>query len=124
MSDISITASSVQPATTTTTDSGIAGAAITAGQPLYKDATDSNYLKPAQATTLAAANAVGVALHGASRGQPIRFATGGDLTYNAVLALGTVYVVSANAGGVAPSADLDTSTGTNYGTILGIASSG
>lgn len=122
MADVSITASSVQSTPTTVVDRGTAGTTITAGQVLYRDASDSNKLKLALATNLAAAQVAGIALHGAASGQPIAFATGGDLTLNGLTG-GVVYVLSANAGAIAPSADLDTSSNTNYATVLGVASS-
>jgi hypothetical protein len=65
---------------------------------------------------------VGVALHGASRGQPIKFATGGDYNPGGTLVIGKVYTLGSASGAIAPSADLDAATTlTWYGTILGIA---
>jgi hypothetical protein len=48
----------------------------------------------------------GIALNGASDGQPIDIITAGDLTVNAVLTAGTVYYLSPSAGGIAPLADV------------------
>jgi hypothetical protein len=123
MSDITITATSVKKTTTTVTEEGIAGGTITAGMPVYKDQADSNKLKAADSDlSLAASRAVGIALHAATLDQPLEYATGGDVTYGSGLTAGVVYVVSATAGAVAPTADLDTNT-TWYATILGVASS-
>lgn len=125
MADISITAANVQRVNSTDTTQiaqGVAGATITAGQVLYIDAA-TNTLKLAQATVLASSQVAGIALHGAASGQPVQYAYDGELVVGGTLALGTVYVLSANAGGIAPSADLDTSSGTNYGSLLGIAKS-
>lgn len=123
MSDISVTASAVVATSTTTTAIGSSSAAITAGQPLYFNT--SGLLTPTNASTSAAAAAcVGVALNNApGANQPVTYANGGDVTFNAVLTAGTIYVVSGAAGGgIAPSADLDSGT-TWYATILGVATS-
>jgi hypothetical protein len=107
MADLTVTAASVL-LTSGSVESGTAGAAITAGQALYKDSTDSYSLKLAQADgTAAEADAVGIALHAAGDGQPIAYArTGAVINIGATTAKTTTYVVSATAGGVAPQADL------------------
>lgn len=121
MADIAVTAASVLKASNATVARGVAGATITAGQPLYMDSTDSNKLKLADANASdATATVVGISLHGASSGQPIEYITGGNLTFNAVLTSGVIYVTSATAGGIAPSADLVTGWRTS---ILGVATS-
>jgi hypothetical protein len=119
MADISVTAANVIPATTARVRSGLAGATITAGQPLFEDSSDGHALKPAQANTAARANAVGIALGGASDGQIVNYITEGDLTAGATLTVGIVYCVSdAAAGGIAPYADLASG---DFVTVLGIA---
>ena len=119
MADLTVTAGSVIPATTARTRSGTAGATITAGQPLFEDSSDGHSLKPAQANTAARANAVGIALNGASDGQIVNYITEGDLTAGATLVVGQIYAVSdAAAGGIAPYSDLTTG---DFVTILGIA---
>lgn len=121
MADITVTAASVMATSTTTTAQGTAGATITAGQPLYQDSTASFTLKPAQATSQAAAAMVGIALNNASSGQPVTYAIAGDVTYNAALTKGSAYVVSAAAaGGVAPIADLIAG---NFTSLIGVATS-
>lgn len=106
MADITITAANVVR-TAATVESGIAGATVTAGQCVYKDASANNVLKLAQADgTAAEAAAVGVALHAALTGQPLAYATGGTMNIGGTTAKTTTYVVSATAGGVAPQADL------------------
>lgn len=121
MADISVTVGSV------VADSGykyrdeVAGATITAGQPCYLDATDSYKAKAADANASAATAAVkGIALHAALSGQPVRLITSGFLTVSAsgVLTVGVIYVVSATAGGIAPSADLLSGL---YSSRLGVA---
>lgn len=118
MADLSVTAASVLASASAQTSEGIAGATITAGQPLYADAADSGKLKPAQATSAKNA-AVGVSLHGASSGQPIKYATrDAGFTPGATLVVGTVYCVSAAAGGISPFDDMTTG---DYVTVLGVA---
>lgn len=121
MADISVTASSVLKSTNAATSRGIAGSAITAGQTLYIDTADSNKLKPADANGASPLYVVaGIALHAAATGQPIEYQTDGNLTFNAVLTAGTIYVQSATAGGIAPAADLASG---HHVTILGVATS-
>lgn len=120
MADATITASSVTKTNNTVIQIGTAGATITAGQVLYIDTANNYVMKPAVATVQASAVVAGVALHGALNGQPIAYATGGDINIS-TLAQGVVYVASANAGGLAPSADLDLTNNTNYASIVGVS---
>lgn len=110
MSALSVTAANVVKGANASTNSGIAGATITAGQPLYIDATDSNYLKPADAdASTATAAAVGIALNGASRSQPVSYVTAdSDFTPGATLVSGESYYLSSTAGSINPVADLAT----------------
>jgi hypothetical protein len=121
MADVSVTASAVKAADANTVIArGTAGSTITAGQALYMDPGDG-LLRPAQATNQTHANnLVGIALHGAYTDQPVAYATNGDVTFNSAFTVGAVYVLSANAGAIAPSADLDSSSNTNYATVLGV----
>lgn len=124
MADLSITAGSVVPiasgsAYDTRSARGIAGATITAGQTLYIDTAASNTLKLADANASAATALVaGIALCGASSGQPVEYAVGGDLTFNAAFTQGLIYINSTTAGAIAPHTDLATG---NYTTVLGVA---
>jgi hypothetical protein len=123
MADVTVSAAGVAKTATTIFNTYVAGATITAGQAVYLDSAASYSAKPCIATALASSQAIGIALNGAATGQPVQVAQAGDLTFTGTtFLLGTVYVVSANAGGIAPCADLDASTATNYGTVLGIAS--
>lgn len=113
MVDISVTAASVAPVagSTTINKQYNAGATITAGQCVYLDTANSNVWKLAQddGTALeAGSGGLGIALHGASSGQPLAVATAGNVTFNAVLTAGETYIVSATAGGIAPVADIST----------------
>lgn len=118
MSDITITAASVLPATGAVMEDGIAGETITAGMAVYLKASDSRLWK-AVATSAAAADAKGIALHAALAGQPLKYQKGGPMNIGATTDKTTTYMVSAaNAGGVAPQADL---ASTNKITRLGYA---
>ena len=126
MADISITQASVLPTANTQIGRGTVGGSttITQGQSVYIDPT-TFVVKLAKSdsgsTSVPVANLAGVALDQAAPGQPITYATQGDVTYNAVLTAGQIYVVSAaNAGGVAPYSDL---VSTNYVGVLGVATS-
>lgn len=109
MSALTVTASSVLKGANASTNQGTAGATITAGQPLYIDASDSNKLKPCDAdASTAAANCVGIALNGASSGQPITYVTeDDDFTPGATLTTGLAYIVGATtAGDINPATDV------------------
>lgn len=118
MANITITAANVAPATGYGFKDGTAGATITAGQTVYQDAADSNHFKLADAdATAATATVVGIALNGASDGQPVRVQTTGNINPGGTVVVGKVYVQSGDAGGIAPIDDLATGDRT---TVLGI----
>lgn len=108
MADLSITAANVLASATALRSTGVAGATITQGDLLYKDATDGNKLKLADADASAAtATVVGIALNAGSAGQPITYAISDDaFTPGATLTVGEVYCLSATPGGLAPVGDL------------------
>ena len=120
MADLSITAGSVVAADgAVSKQEYVAGATITAGQLVYVDTAASNVLKLAQADgTALEATIKGVALCGASTGQPCVVAVSGDYTVGATVAVGTVYIASTAAGAICPVADLASSS---YCSILGVA---
>ena len=121
MADVTITASQVQPSTTGgwTLGQGIAGATITAGQPIYADATDGGKLKPADADAEATASARGIAASDAADEQPVRYLVDGPIILGSGnLVQGRAYYVSSNAGGICREADVAAS---KYTTVLGLA---
>lgn len=121
MSDLSITAANVLPGTDAAMKHGWAGETITAGQTVYKKASDGKYYKADNnAGTSEARTPKGVALNGASAGQPITIQESGDITIGATLTAGTAYFQSGTAGGICAAADLTTGM---YPTSLGIAKS-
>lgn len=117
MTDISVTATSVKAGAGAIEGTGIAGATITAGQSIYEDANDG-LMKLADCDLSApAAKVRGIALHGASAGQPIRYQKGGKVKIGGTAAAGTIYVASGNAGGVAPVGDL---AANDWVTVIGV----
>lgn len=117
MADLSITAANVKPGTTCTTTNGTYGETVTAGQAVYKSASDNYYYKAECDSTTAKAAAVGIALNSGSQYQPATILTSGNCSIGATVTVGSVYIVSATAGGIAPTTDL---ASTNYVTILGV----
>lgn len=108
MADLAITASAVLPGSSTNVDrSGTAGTTITAGQLVYKDPTSSE-LVLSDSNGTGTRQVLGLALNGASAGQPLAIAKGGDVTVNAVLTAGVPYFLSGTAGAICPEADIVT----------------
>lgn len=107
MADLSITAANVAAGSNARTTAGVAGETITAGQVVYKKASDGEYyLADADDATEEVRQPDGIALNGASDGQPIDVLLGGDITIGATVTAGTAYYLSPTAGGIAPLADV------------------
>lgn len=109
MADLSITAANVV-LISGETGSGKAGEALTAGQLLYADSSDSNNLKGADADAGTETTPMkGVALGDAADDQRIVYAKDGAIVdLGLSLAAGALYVASDTAGGIKPTADLAT----------------
>lgn len=124
MADISITAANVIAGSNAKKRAGIAGATITAGQIVYLDQASTGKWLLADADGASAAirggETVGIALNGASDGQPIDVQTEGDITIGGTLTAGTAYYLSDDPGGICPLADV---TGGDYYVLLGLAKS-
>lgn len=120
MADLSLSAASVAPSAGWLFKDGTAGATITAGQSIYEDASDGGKAKLADANaSAAAADTAGIALHGASSGQPIRYQIAGDISIGTTaMEVGKIFVQSANAGGIAPSTDMGSGW---YTKVIGIS---
>lgn len=125
MADLTITAANcvigtnaVIPSVTQT--SPLAGVAITAGMSVYLSAANIwlKALCSGTAIQSGVGTRFGVALHAAGIGQPVAVQESGQITIGATVAVGTKYVISTNAGMIAPASDLTTS---NLVTELGIA---
>lgn len=120
MTDIAITAANVLAGSDSTRENGRAGVAITAGQVVYK-ASDGTYkLADTNDSVAAARKPAGIALNGASAGQPLAVLTKGSITIGGTLVGGTAYYLSGTAGGIAPVADLTTG---DRPALLGMATS-
>lgn len=118
-----ITAANVQASAYADKDSGIAGEVITAGMPVYKNAADGNKLYKADTNqSLAASKVVGLALHGASPGQPLLYAKKDPKFVPGItLVAGDIVLAGATAAGdLAPVADLATGW---FPVIVGVANS-
>lgn len=119
MADISVTAASVIKSGGAAIEHGIAGATITAGQIVYKEASTGKFkLADCDSATAEIKVPYGMALHASLDGQPLTVLTGGDVTLNAVLTAGTPYYLSETPGGIRATPD----TG-DYIALLGIAKS-
>lgn len=119
MANVTITAANVVADGTATTETGIAGAAVTQGQAVYKDAA-TNTFKLSDNDLTGAKNFYGIALNAAASGQPLTVAKEGKVTIGGTLVAGTTYAVSATAGAICPQADLTTG---NAVLVIGIATS-
>jgi hypothetical protein len=120
MTDISITAASVLPGTGAKTSDGTAGATITQGQVVAIDPATGKYvLCDTDHATAALRIAKGIALNGASNGQPIKVQTEGPITIGGTMTAGVAYYASNTAGGISPAADV----ATERSVLLGIATS-
>ncbi len=123
MADLTITAASVVPGANARFRSGPAGAAITAGEVVYPDASGDIQLADnnASAITAGSGGVIGLAVCDAAASQRVTYVTlDDDLTIGATVAVGTSYYLSATAGKIAPEADLVTG---NYATLLGVGKS-
>ena len=119
MADLTITASAVLKGVGAVERDGIAGETITAGMLVYFKASDQKFWK-ALTTTAATANAVGIALCGASLDQPIVLQTGGRITCGTDGTLGRLNTVSDTAGKIADCAD---NAGGDFVTTIGVSRS-
>jgi hypothetical protein len=121
MADLSITPANVIAGTGAPITNTIAGATITAGHMVYRDAsTERMLLADNNSATAAARVPFGVALHNASNGQPLAVAAEGNITIGATMTAGTIYVLSATPGHLCPIADLASG---QYPCVVGIATS-
>jgi len=124
MADLTITESQV------VSDAGViervtAGATVTKGQSVYRQPNNTWALAQHDGTALesGAGTGVAIAISGGVSGQEILVQRGGVLTLGAGAApvAGTVYCVSATAGGICPLSDVGSG---DYVTVLGVGKSG
>jgi hypothetical protein len=119
MADLVITAASVLASTGAVRETGIAGAAIAAGEVVYKDSNNKYQLADADGAA-ALRTPTGIALNSAAANQPMHIQKSGDITLGAVLTAGTAYYLSDTPGKICPLADV---TGGDYIVLLGLAES-
>lgn len=119
MANLTITPANVVPVAGAQIINGTAGATVTAGQLVrLNTATQRWVLSDVNAATEAERQVEGIALNGASNGQPLGVQTGGSITLGATLVVGEIYVGSDTPGGIMPEADLSSG---EYVAILGVA---
>lgn len=108
MSDLVVTAANVLASGQATKETGIAGASITAGQTVYKEAATGLFkLADSNSATVEQKAIYGVALHAASTGQPLTVVKDDpNFTPGATVVVGTTYWLSETPGGIQPIADL------------------
>lgn len=112
MADLSITAGNVIGSGTRL--AGVAGGTVTAGMAVQKNS--GNEIVAASDDSAVNAACVGIALNGASDGQPVEYQASGLINLGATVAVGKVYVVS-TSGGIAPVDDI---AGGEYVTVIGV----
>ncbi len=106
MADLSVTAANCLAGAGAVTEDGVAGATITAGQACYRDSDGSYKLADADGSSALIRTTRGIALNGASAGQPLRIQKQGEITLGATLTAGVTYYLSGTAGGICPIADV------------------
>lgn len=107
MASLSITAANVIAGSNAVVEHGTAGATITAGQVVYKDSSDGKYkVADADSATAAARDPRGIALNGASNGQPLAIIRKGDVTIGATMVAGLAYYLSPTPGEIGVVADV------------------
>ena len=117
--DYTITAASVVAGENSKTADLIAGETIAAGKIVFKDVTDSNSAKLANATNATKSVAYGIAMNGAADGQPVKVSYE-DLALVIVggFAVGDVIVLSSTDGGIAHATNVAQGW---YPVVLGVA---
>ncbi|NNE62362.1 MAG: hypothetical protein HKN35_15830 [Woeseia sp.] len=85
-----------------------AGEALTQGQPVYLNTADSKYYKCDANVSAVTAAAAGICMSPAATDEYFILCSAGPIDLGGTLAIGTTYIVSATAGGVAPDADAAT----------------
>jgi len=121
MADLVLTPSAIIAGFNSAQEHGTAGETITAGKAVYKSATTKKWmLADSNSVTAAARQAGGIALNGASDGQPITVHKSGDLTVDAVLTAGQAVYLSDTPGDLCPLADVGAG---EYVCLIGLAKS-
>ena len=103
MAIVSLTAAAL---TTGAPSFGTAGEALTAGELVYQDSSDSSKVKKADNTTDAKAEAVGIMLGATGDGEIAIYATDGQTITTSGLTAGNAYYISSTAGDIELASDL------------------
>jgi len=121
MADLSITAANVIADSMAVKESGVAGETITAGKAVYKSSTTGKFLlADSNSATAEVRVPYGIALNGASDGQPLVVLKSGDITIGATMTAGASYWLSDTPGGICPDADVGSG---EYASLIGVAKS-
>lgn len=122
MADLSVTPGDVvfDGSTASTPTQATAGEDLSAGDVVYAASGTGHLFKADANNTVDTAGAVGVMMCDAANGQPGLYTPTGKFITGGTVVVGEVYVVSENAGAIAPKSDL---TSGSYVTILGYGSS-
>lgn len=117
MADLSQTPANVKLQSVAAVSVDIAGETLTQGEPIRLEG--GKWYRAEAGDTAAKANCDGMAMTPAAvDGRFVRVLSGADIDVGATLTVGEVYVVSANAGKIAPIGDL---VSTDFVTTLGVA---
>lgn len=108
MADLTVTAANVVYVSGTKKTDKNAAATITAGQALAFDSSSDMVLGDCDSATASVRTFEGISLGPSADNQPCVYQIDGDINLGATLVPGTIYVMSATAGGIAPWADLTT----------------
>lgn len=119
MADLTITAGNVVAGANAKIEQGFSGGTLAGGKAVYKDTADASKFKLGDCDDASATvrTLYGVALNGASAGQPVAIQTEGDITIGGTVVVGEIYVLSDTAGGIMPEGDLETG---DYVAVLGV----
>jgi hypothetical protein len=122
MTDIVITPGSVIPDANAVIEHGWAGETITAGKVVYRaDSVDGRYkLADNNSVTAEVRLPRGIALNGASIGQPVAILKSGRVTIGGTMTANVTYYLGDSPGGICPVGDLAAG---EYPAIIGMATS-
>jgi predicted RecA/RadA family phage recombinase len=118
MVDITVTAASVTPQPGAQFGEGIAGETIAQGKVVALNDSKQVVLADSNSATASIRAAVGIAVNGASLGQPIKYQKAGDINIGATVVVGTTYALSETPGGIQPTADVGAG---EYVSVIGTA---
>ena len=121
MADLTVTAASVAFVSGAVNKEFVAGEAFTAGQAVYLKTSNNKWMLAqcdGTAEEAGSGTIFGIALNTGVLNQPAAVQLSGIITAGATVTVGKIYLVSATAGGIAPVADIVTST--NKVSVLGI----